>query len=167
MPLASIYPLVTARALARLFTYAVPDDVGQGDVVSIALGARTVRGVVVETGVTAPEGIEVADAGQVVDRVPAALVELALWIADYYGSTPARALTLVAPHERTRRGPVRKPSARDALGGELEPEALTGAQREAVDRIVAALDADGFRTGPRRVRSWGATSVSARAGVEP
>ena len=28
MPLAEIYPLVTARALARPFTYEVPDDVG-------------------------------------------------------------------------------------------------------------------------------------------
>jgi len=143
VPLASIYPLVTARALARPFTYTVSDEVGPGDVVSITLGARTVRGVVVEIGVTAPEGIEVAAAGHVVDRVPAALVELALWIADYYGSTPARALMLVAPHERTRRGPVRQPSARDALGGELEPDALTESQRGAVERIVAALDADG------------------------
>ena len=88
---------------------------------------------VVETGVAGPEGVDVADAGAVVDRVPAALVELALWLADYYGSTPARALALVAPHERTRRGPVRQPSARDALGGELEPENLTAAQRDAVD----------------------------------
>ena len=57
MTLASVYPLVTARALARAFTYAVPDEVGQGDVVSITLGARTVRGVVVETGVAAPDGV--------------------------------------------------------------------------------------------------------------
>jgi len=141
--LASVYPLVTARALARAFTYAVPDEVGQGDVVSITLGARTVRGVVVETGVPAPAGVDVADAGAVVDRVSPALVELALWLADYYGSTPARALALVAPHERARRGPMRTPSARDALGGELEPETLTQAQRDAVERIVAALDGPG------------------------
>jgi primosomal protein N' (replication factor Y) len=143
VPLASVYPLVTARALARAFTYAVPDDVGQGDVLSIRLGARNVRGVVVETAVAAPEGVEVAEAGEVVDRVPAPLVELALWLADYYGSTPARALALVAPHERSRRGPPRRPSDRDALGGELEPERLTDAQRTAVDRIVAALDGGG------------------------
>jgi primosomal protein N' (replication factor Y) (superfamily II helicase) len=140
VPLASIYPLVTARALARPFTYAVPDGVDQGDVVSITLGARHVRGVVVETGVGAPAGLEIADAGAVVDRVPAALVELALWLADYYGTTPARALALVAPHERTRRGALRRPSASEAFGGELEPEALTTAQRDGVARIVASLD---------------------------
>ena len=141
MPLAEIYPLVTARALARPFTYRVPDDVGQGDVLSIRLGGRKLRGVVVETGVVAPVGVDVVDAGDVVDAVPAALVELALWLADYYGSTPARALALVAPHARTRRGPMREPSRRDALGGEPEPGALTPAQRTSVERIVSALDA--------------------------
>ena len=143
MPLAEIYPLVTARALARPFTYRVSDDVEQGDVLSIRLGARKVRGVVVDTGVAAPHGVVVADAGDVVDRVPAPLVELALWLADYYGSTPARALALVAPHLARRRGAIRDPSARDALGGEREPDQLTQGQTDAVARIVAALDAGG------------------------
>src|SRR5918994_4654848 len=113
MPLAEVFPLVTARALARPFTYEVPDDVERGTVVSIGLGGRQVRGVVVDVGVDAPEGVEVASAGPVVDRVPAPLVELALWIADYYGSTPARALALVAPHARPRRGERRDPASRD------------------------------------------------------
>ena len=30
--------------------------------------------------------------GEVVDELPEPLVDLALWLADYYGSTPARAL---------------------------------------------------------------------------
>src|SRR5918994_929845 len=102
MPLAEIYPLVTARALARPFTYEVPDDVERGAVVSVGLGGRRVRGVVVD----------------VVDRVLAALIELALWIAAYYGTTPARALALVAPHTRSRRGERRAPALRDALPGE-------------------------------------------------
>jgi primosomal protein N' (replication factor Y) (superfamily II helicase) len=97
VPLAEIFPLVTARALARRFTYEVPDDVERGAVVSVGLGGRRVRGLVVEVGVDAPRGVAIAAAGSVVDRVPAPLVELALWLADYYGSTPARALALVAP----------------------------------------------------------------------
>ncbi len=140
MPLAEIYPLVTARALGRPFTYRVSGEVTPGDVTSIQLGARRVRGVVVATGVQAPDGVEIAEAGAVVDRVPAALIELALWLADYYGSTPARALALVAPHARTRRGPMRGPSVRDAFGGEPEPDELTPAQRDAIARIVVALD---------------------------
>jgi primosomal protein N' (replication factor Y) (superfamily II helicase) len=141
--LAEIYPLVTARALARPFTYRVPEEVAQGDVLSIRLGARKLRGVVVETGVAAPQGVDVTDAGEVVDRVPGPLVELALWIADYYGSTPARALALVAPYLARRRGELREPSIREALGGEPEPERLTSEQRDAVARIVAALEAGG------------------------
>jgi primosomal protein N' (replication factor Y) len=136
-------PLVTARALSRPFTYVVPDEVEPGDVLSIRLGARTVRGVVVDLGVDAPRDVELAEAGPLVDRVPLPLVELALWLADYYGSTRARALALVAPHSAKRRGEPREPAALAALGGEPAPEALTSAQREAVDRIVGALDGGG------------------------
>ncbi len=141
--LAEVFPLVTARALARPFTYRVTEGVERGDVLSIRLGARSVRGVVVETGVQAPRGVEISDAGDVVDRVAAPLVELALWLADYYGSTPARALALVAPHAARRRGELRRPSARDALGGEPEPGELTQAQQDAVARIVSLLDDEG------------------------
>jgi primosomal protein N' (replication factor Y) len=143
VPLVEVYPLVTARALARPFTYAAPDDVARGDVLRIRLGARELRGIVVATGVRAPDGFEITTAGAVVDRVPPALVALALWMADYYGSTPARALALVAPHARTRRGDPRAPGERDALGGEPEPASLTAAQEEVVGRVVAALDAGG------------------------
>jgi primosomal protein N' (replication factor Y) len=142
---AEIYPLVTARALARPFTYAVEEGVDRGDVVSVALGGRRLRGVVVEVGVEPPAGVEVAPTGAVVDRIPAALVELALWLAEYYGSTPARALALVAPFVRARRGKRRHPALEGALAGEPEPEALTAAQASAVERIVEALDGDGGR----------------------
>jgi primosomal protein N' (replication factor Y) len=141
--LAEVYPLVTARALARPFTYEVDDGVSRGAVVSVGLGGRRLRGIVVETGVAAPEGVEVAPAGDVVGRIPPALVDLALWLADYYGSTPSRALSLVAPQARARRGERRTPALRDGLAGEPEPEELTDAQRAGVERIVAALEAGG------------------------
>ncbi len=143
MPLAEIYPLVTARALARAFTYEVEDGVERGAVVSVSLGGRRVRGVVVGVGVEAPAGVAIASAGPVVDRVPGPLVELALWIAEYYGSTPARALALVAPHARARRGERRAPTPRDAFAGEAEPEELTAAQRAAIDEITAAFSGGG------------------------
>jgi primosomal protein N' (replication factor Y) (superfamily II helicase) len=141
--LASIYPLVSTRSLARPFTYEVDEELTRGHIVTARLGARTVRGVVVETGVGRPPGVEIQRAGPVVARVSPELVELALWLADYYGSTPARALALVAPRERARRGERRAPTLRESLPGEPEPAALTGAQRAAIDRIVAALDAGG------------------------
>ena len=58
--LAEVYPLVSSRSVARAFTYEVPDDVGVGAVVSIRFGRSAARGVVVETGVEAPAGVEPA-----------------------------------------------------------------------------------------------------------
>jgi primosomal protein N' (replication factor Y) (superfamily II helicase) len=140
MPLASVYPLVSTRSLARPFTYDVPDGVAKGAVVSVRLGRSTTRGVVADVGVEAPEGIEPAAVGRVLDEIPSTLVDLALWIADYYGSTPARALELVAPRRRAPRGSRPSPVARESLAGEPEPEQLTSEQRGAVEQIAAALD---------------------------
>ena len=80
---------------------------------------------------------------RVVDQVSEPLVELALWLAEYYGSTPARALALVAPHARARRGERRAPTRRDAFAGEPEPEELTAAQLAAIEQITAALAGGG------------------------
>ena len=138
--LASVYPLVSTRALARPFTYEVPDGMGKGAVVTVRLGRSTTRGVVADVGVDAPEGIEPAPVGRLLDQLPPTLVELALWVADYYGSTPARALELVAPVRRAPRGERPSPAVRESLAGEPEPDALTADQRTAIERIVAALD---------------------------
>ncbi|RDI73830.1 priA: primosomal protein N' [Gaiella occulta] len=140
MPLASVYPLVSTRALARPFTYEVPDGVGKGAVVAVRLGRSSTRGVVAEVGVEAPSGISPAAVGKVLDRIPPPLVDLALWIADYYGSTPARALELVAPLRRAPRGTRPSPAERESLAGEPEPGSLTGEQRTAVARITTAFD---------------------------
>jgi primosomal protein N' (replication factor Y) len=140
MPLASVYPLVTARALAREFTYEVPDDVGPGAVVEVRFGNARRRGVVTEVGVVAPKGVTAAPVGRVVEQLSPALVELALWVADYYGSTPGRALALVAPLKRKARGDRPQPAERDSLPGEAEPALLSSSQRAALDRIVAGMD---------------------------
>ena len=50
MAFASVYPLVTARSVARPFTYEVPDEVGPGAVVEVRFGNARRRGVVVEVG---------------------------------------------------------------------------------------------------------------------
>jgi primosomal protein N' (replication factor Y) len=143
VPLASVYPLVSSRALARAFTYEVQDHVAPGDVVTVPLRGRVVRGVVVELGVEQPNGVEIASAGPVVERTSPALVALALWLAEYYGSTPARTLALVAPQARRRRGEPRRPALAGALVGEPEPAVLTSAQADAVERVVGALAAGG------------------------
>jgi primosomal protein N' (replication factor Y) (superfamily II helicase) len=140
MPLASVYPLVSTRSLARPFTYEVPTDVRKGAIVAVRLGRSSTRGVVADVGVDAPDGVEPVPVGRVLDEIPAPLVDLALWMADYYGSTPARALELVAPVRRFPRGERPSPALRESLAGEAEPERLTDDQRAAIERIVSALD---------------------------
>lgn len=139
--LASVYPLVSSRAVARPFTYEVPDGVGKGAIVGIRFGRGSIRGVVVETGVEAPAGITAAPIDSVHYELPPALVDLALWVADYYGSTPARALELVAPKLRARRGERRLTGK--GMAGEAEPAQLTQPQERAISRIVDALEGDG------------------------
>jgi len=139
---ASVVPLVTARALAREFTYEVPDDVGPGAVVDVRFGNARRRGVVTEIDVAPPDGVQAAPVERVVEELSPALVGLALWVAEYYGSTPGRALSLVAPLKRKARGERPQPAERDALAGEPEPAALSTSQRSALERIVAALDAE-------------------------
>jgi primosomal protein N' (replication factor Y) len=136
VPYASVYPLVTARALAREFTYEVEDGVGPGAIVSMPLGRGRARGVVVSLAAEAPAGVQVRTVDRVVGAVSPELVELALWVADYYGSTPGRALALVAPESPKRRKEQAPPAEAQALPGEAEPAELTPEQRAAVERIV-------------------------------
>jgi primosomal protein N' (replication factor Y) len=136
MRYASVYPLLTTRALARPFTYAVENGVARGAVVEVRFGGAKRRGVVVDVADEPPEGVDAAPIERVVEELPPALVDLALWLADYYGSTPGRALALVAPPVRKRRAERPQPAVREAFGGEDEPE-LTPSQRAAIERIVA------------------------------
>ena len=83
-------------------------------------GRSQARGVVVGLEDAPPPGVEALPVGRVLDELPPALVDLALWLADYYGSTPARALELVAPQKRARRG-ERRESPRRGWPGRRRP----------------------------------------------
>ncbi|HET8529403.1 MAG TPA: primosomal protein N' [Gaiellaceae bacterium] len=147
MKLASVYPLVTARAVARPFTYEVPDEVERGAIVDVRFGNARRRGIVTEVGVAPPDGVSVAPVERVAESLSPALVDLALWLADYYGSTPARALQLVAPYQAKRRGERR--SIDGALPAEAPPASLSPSQEAALARIAAA--------GSGNFLLWGAT----------
>jgi primosomal protein N' (replication factor Y) len=130
-------PLVTARALSsREFTYELPDGVGKGAVVTVPFGRSRARGVVVEVVDAPPPDVKALPVEKVVDELPPALVDLALWVAEYYGSTPARALELVAPVRRQRRKEQASPVERQSLEGEAAPARLSADQEAALARIA-------------------------------
>ena len=84
----------------------------------MSFGRRRARGVVVGLEDGAPAGVDPIAIDRVLGQVPAQLVDLALWLAAYYGTTPARALALVAPELPKRRKEQAPPAERQSLGGE-------------------------------------------------
>jgi primosomal protein N' len=85
-------------------TYRVPDDVARparGARVLVPLGARTVTGCVIHADAAAP-GDDVACRAivEVLDDepfVPEAVLDLALWVADYYAAGPGEAIASAMP----------------------------------------------------------------------
>ncbi len=160
---ASVYPLVSARAVARPFTYEVPEEAERGAVVEIRFGNARRRGVVTEVDVEPPDGVAASPVERVSESLPPALVDLALWVADYYGSTPARALLLVAPRLPRRRGPLRDVTARVALPAEPPPSRLSESQQAALARIEELLAAGGGHLLLAGATGSGKTEVYIRA----
>ena len=86
------------------FHYRVPPHLaGRAQVgarVLVRFGRQKVTAVVVRTGTPAPEGVMPIDISEVLDDEPALpleLVDLCLWIADYYESYPGEALKSALP----------------------------------------------------------------------
>ena len=161
--LASVYPIVNARSLARPFTYEIEDEVGKGAVLAIRFGNARRRGVVVDADAEAPPDVEPVAAERVLETLPPALVDLALWLADYYGSTPARALALIAPQQRTRRGERREVTASAALAAEPAPARLSETQEHALARIEVLLASGGGNVLLAGATGSGKTEVYIRA----
>ena len=100
--IAKVEPLTSARALRGPFDYRVPDEMAQvevGSVLRLPFGRRRVLGVVVDFADHSElpdsrlaEPIEALEAG-----APPELVELGLWVARAYCSTPSRGIALALP----------------------------------------------------------------------
>lgn len=98
--IARIEPLTTTRRLNGPFDYLLPEEpVTVGSIVRIPFGHQKLDGVVVELTSHSDLDAErlIAPTKVQQDSVPADLVDLALWMAVEYCSTPARALALVTP----------------------------------------------------------------------
>ncbi|HEX2708465.1 MAG TPA: primosomal protein N' [Solirubrobacterales bacterium] len=149
MSILRVEPLTTARALRGPFDYRRPaamEGIEIGSVVRIPFGPRRLLGVVVELAQTSElpperlaEPIEALEAG-----APPELVELGLWVAREYCSTPSRGLQLVLPPGTGTGG--RTVRSKMELRAEILPageSALSGAERLGVKQraVLEALRA--------------------------
>jgi primosomal protein N' (replication factor Y) len=152
MDVIKVEPLTTARALRGPFDYRRPDGVGVGSILEVPFGRQRLRAVV--TGLADSSEHTLAEPRRVLpDSVPPELVELALWMADEYVSTPARALGLVLP-----------PPGREKTA--LWAEA-TGANGRVTERQQALLDSLPRWTGSdtaalRRLEKRGLVTIGPR-----
>ena len=152
---AKVEPLTTARVLRGPFDYRRPEGVGIGSLLEVPFGRQTLLGVV--TGLAEDSEHELADPRRVLEHsLPPDLVELALWMAAEYCSTPARALTLVSPSAATRAKTALWARALDAG----EDERLTDRQRA----LLASLPrfTEGDTAALRRLEARGLVVIAPR-----
>jgi primosomal protein N' (replication factor Y) len=90
-------------AVPGRYHYKVPDRLAGrariGARVLVPFGRKKVTGVVVKEDTPAPEGVAPLEVGEVLDgpSLPAELVELCSWIADYYEAPPGEVLRAALP----------------------------------------------------------------------
>ena len=154
--IAQVQPLTTTRRLSGPFDYALPEQpLRVGSIVRVPFGRQALDGVVVglaEHTELAPERL-VAPTGVREDDVPRELVELALWMAAEYCSTPARALQLVLPP----RGKPRTEPWAFATGKPQDGERLTDNQRALLEALP--LRATGQLPALRRLQARGLVAI--------
>ena len=157
--IARVQPLTTTRKLSGPFDYLLPEQpVRVGSVVRVPFGRQALDGVVVDLAERSEVPVEKLVQASAVreDAVPEELVELALWMAAEYCSTPARALSLVLPprgRERTVLWAART--------GEVDGARLTDNQRALLERLPAAAGDD--LAALRRLEARGLVSIAPRA----
>jgi primosomal protein N' (replication factor Y) len=161
-----------------LLTYRVPDDISAPPVgarVVVPVGSRPVTGIVVEeaAGVEGIREEDVKPIRQLLDRepfVPADVVSLARWTAEYYAAGAGETITAVLPPktrgDRADAHKTRRVAVLTAAGlGALESPALTSKQREVLEILSGVRD--GLPTPALAARGISADTVSrlARQGL--
>jgi primosomal protein N' (replication factor Y) len=153
-----------------LLTYSVPSELGNpcvGARVVVPLGTRTLTGIVVDVGCEPDAGVDPAaikPIRQILDRdpfIPADVVALAQWTAEYYAAGPGETITAVLPpktrgeradaHKTMRvatltaagmefvgRGSETAPPPAAATPDSAASARLTAKQREAIDILSGA-----------------------------
>ena len=104
--IAKVLPLTSTRHVRGLFDYRVPPELGAlevGSTSAVRFARRALLAVVAELSPTSELPDErLANASACCQRLPAELVELAVWMGHEYCSTPARALSILLPLGATR-----------------------------------------------------------------
>ncbi len=144
-----------------LLTYRVPPEMrrpARGARVLVPLGTRTLTGLVVSTDVAAAEG-DVKDLIEVLDEepfLPDAIVDLALWVSDYYLAGPGDTLAAAMPpgawvesqrrYRLTASGRATLPGPDDGPRAEVLTHLVKGPKtlRGRADAVVASLERDGL-----------------------
>ena len=143
-----VIPLTQTRAIKGLWDYELPPalaEAGVGSLLRVPFAGRTILAVVAEMAASSevpPEKLATA-VGLLPARLPADLVELAVWMADEYCSTPARALQILLPAGATQ-GLSEKQilvatitdSGLSALGDPSGATRLTPGQRQALQALA-------------------------------
>ena len=148
-----------------LLSYRAPAGVSpqKGARVTVPLGPRIVTGCVVIPDAEAPADAELRDVVEVLDEgpfLPALIVDLALWVGEYYASGPGDAIAIAIPPS-ARRGD------RDAFRtvgvaevderAPVEPSPIKGAKQREALRLLAA--APGGLTLPELLRRGVSTAT--------
>ena len=153
---AQVEPITTARVLRGPFDYERPEGVEVGSVMVVPFGRQELLAVV--TGLAEGSEHDVLAPREVLDAsLPSDLVELGPWIAAEYGSTPARAFSLMLPPRGAREKKVLyAESAREPDEGER----LTDRQRALLARLPRT--AGGDLAALRRLEARGLVRIEAR-----
>jgi primosomal protein N' (replication factor Y) len=161
--IARVIPLTQTRAIRGLFDYLLPasieaEDVGVGSLLRVPFAGRTIPAVIAETAASSelpPEKLATA-AELLPARLPADLVELAVWMAAEYCSTPARALQILLPAgaaQGLREKQALSASITDqGLAALKDGTRLTPGQREALQALADAGPAPAVDLGTATLR---------------
>ncbi|HEY4097333.1 MAG TPA: primosomal protein N' [Baekduia sp.] len=96
-----VEPLTTARALRGPFDYVRPEGTDVGSLLEVPFGHQRLTAVVTGLAEESEHNV-VAPLRVLPDALPPDLVDLGLWLAREYASTPARALSLMLPPRGAR-----------------------------------------------------------------
>src|SRR3954463_5997648 len=153
--IARVEPLTTTRRLSGPFDYKVDGDIDVGSLLKIPFGHQKLDGVVTALTDTTdvPEEKLVAPLATRDDTLPRDLVDLALWMAEEYCSTPARALSLVTPPP----GKAKTQLWAEATGQDAK---VTDKQAALLARLPGPAGAD--LGALRRLEKRGLVTISAR-----